>query len=249
MLFQLLSSMAKKKWDKATSPRPPHTITPIKDLTQGSAIEINPVPLILSQGNGSSIKTIDRSMVIAVSEITQHSGRLFRCYLSQEEGAFLQFATSNSSLDILECRLFQPYDEIVPMWDNVEPGEDQDLSWSFWLADDPDPDVGGLIGCPIMPSKNDDLGEDGQPKFFQRSWLPSNKRILPFELNEHLISQSGDVTELKHLMMNYRRPLKGNQTEYLLVSCVESNDEASVNFWLGIDIQVSDLTVYAPATT
>ena len=134
---------------------------------------------------------------------------------------------------IIELRLYRPYKEIVPA--------DTD-EWAFWLLDDPDPDKGGMIGCPVM--QGDDT--DGSIPY-QRSWNPSGLRVQPYQVDENILDVQGNITRVRHTMMHYHRSLTDPKlSEYMLVSAVERAGEASVCIWLGVDLDRSDLTAYPP---
>lgn len=238
MLFKLLSAMAQKRWTAATSttPPPPHTETPLADVTQRSMIEISTVPLILAGAAKSLLKPIPgRNIVTAIGGLSFLGHKFYRVYLSQGEGAFLHLVVATDPKKILECRLYQPYHEIVP----EKNGKDE-KDWAFWLLDNPDPKFGGMIGCPIMQGKNEDGGIQ-----YQRSWVPSNpQRIQPYIVAEVVLDIEGHYSTFQHTMMHYERQLNDTLKEFLLVSAVENLGEASVNMWLGMDIETTDLSIY-----
>jgi hypothetical protein len=237
MLFQMLSAMAQKRWAASTSstPPPPRTVTPLADLTQRGMVEISSIPLILAEGANSLLKPLPgRNIVTAIGRLDYNSLHFYRVYLSQGDGAFIHLAVGSDPKKLLECRLYQPYYEVVPQQSGAN-----ELSWEFWLKDNPDPQVGGMIGCPVMQGKN----EDGAIPY-QRSWLAGGLRVQPVLATENLLDIDGNNTRFSHTMMHYGRRLNDTVNEYLLASAVETPDSASVNMWLGIDIEVSDLTIY-----
>lgn len=253
MLFKLFSAMAQKRWTAATdhTPPPARTLTPIADMTQRSAINISPIPVILAQGAKSLLKPLpEHHVIIAIGRLAYGGLGFFRVYLSQGDGAFLHLAVGADGKTLLECRLYQPYHEVVPLWASLDaqkrgmlPGNalDESLNWEFWLRDDPNPQIGGMIGCPSMPGKN----EDGAI-LYQRSLASGmlGQRIAPLTASETLLDIEGHGTKLQHSLMGYGRALNETVNEYLLVAAVESPAGASVNMWLGIDIDHTDLTLY-----
>lgn len=249
--FQLFAAIVRKRLQAATVNTPPavHTDTPIASLTQRSRIDISTVPIILARGSGSLIDIITGSNIVsAIGKLSLPIGApsfshpeqsyidFYRLYLSQADGVFLHLAVSrNDPKTVLECRLYQPYHRIVPT---------SKEEWEFWLLDNPDPNVGGMIGCPIMPGKDDD-----GPLQYTRTWIASNQRIEPFGVAESIVDEQGDITTMSHTMMHYARPLTDPKlAEYLLVSVVETYGatEAAVYMWLGVDVDQSDLTAYPP---
>jgi hypothetical protein len=220
--FTLLAAIAKKQM--TTSTPPPRTKAPLR-LSQGSAVEISVVPLVLAEHAGALFDhdLADRHTIIAVGRYALFGINFVRAYLSQNDGAYLHFATKGDA--IVETRLYRPYSEQIPT--TVD-------EWSFWLAEED-----GYIGYPIMQSKD----EDG-PKQYQRSWSASDAHIDPALVTELIVDLPGATTAVHHQMMHYSRALNDTLAEHLLVSAVQTGDGMSVNMWLGIDITPQDLTVY-----
>ncbi len=265
MLFTLLGAMAKKHWQAATTDATPipHTTTPITNLTQRSAVDFGAasIPLILAQGNGSIIQAVaDRNMIYAIGTLRYLGHTIYRAYLSQSEGAFLHIAVADSKpTEVLEFRLYQPYTEFVPLWQTPEdaaakgvPQPDMALVWSTWLLDNPDPQIGGLIGCPTFYGKPTDLDPSTDPQtpyLYHRTWTPGDGRVQPVTTIEQVLDGDGGTIRIEHDMMSYARPLKdATKFEYLMVSAASGPDGASVVYWLGVDMTPTDLTVYPPAT-
>lgn len=225
--FGLLSAIAKKHIMMTHHEVPPQrTRAPLR-LSQGSVADINMVPVILAEDAGSLLKSVtERQTVVAVGRYSLQGLDFTRCYLSQDEGAYLHFACRSDH--ILETRLYQPYAEVIPATAD---------EWRFWLDD-----TDGYIGYPIMQSKD----EDG-PLQYQRTWSASNERIAPMQAVEWIVDIDGASTRAQHQMMHYSRSLNASVTEHLLVSAVEMNDGMSVNFWLGIDVTTPELAVFPAA--
>jgi hypothetical protein len=254
-------------------------------MTQRSAVKIEPIPLIMTQTSGSLITNISgRNIVTGVGKLRYKGHLFYRIYLSQGEGTFIHLAVQESApLKILECRLYQPYHEIIPIYactaeeaaametsppaELIAPvGTDFDQIWSFWLKDDSDPNVGGMLGCPMMPGKNPEIDEitgefkipldqnpgidpaTSQPWLYTRTWVPSNQRIMPTISIETVVDVDGGAAMVNHQMMAYARKLGTTEFfEYMLVSVSQTDAghaEASVNFWLGMEIDAAHLTIY-----
>lgn len=210
------------------APKPMRTKTPLR-LSQGSAVTISITPLILADDAGALFKS-DLSMdhkIYAVGQLSLFGVTYYRAYLSQSKEGFIQFAMKDGEL--LETRLFRWYDEIEP---------DTAVDWAFWLAD-----ADGYIGLPTARSHDSDGGLS-----YQRTWGGGDQRIPPFLAVETLVGETGFTTTARHRMMLYGRALKDPQlAEHLLVSVVETDTVASVNFWLGLDLAAQDLTVFPAA--
>ena len=220
--FSLLSAIAKKKM--TPTPSLQRTKAPLR-LSQGSAVEISVVPLVLAESAGALFDhdLADRHTVIAVGRYPLFGINFTRAYLSHNAGAYPPSATKGDPL--VETRLYRPYSEVIPT--TVD-------EWSFWLAEED-----GYIGYPIMQSKD----EDG-PKQYARSWSASEARISPVAVTEVILDINENSTVIRHQMMHYSRILENTLVEHLLVSAVETGDGMSVNMWLGIDITIPDLSIY-----
>lgn len=245
MFWQYFEAIAKKQW-AGPAPQLPKTITPIEGLSQRAALEINSVPIILASGAGSLIKNFPgHHSVVAVGKMAHTGMDFYHVYLSNDPGTYIRLVVAQTDpKTILESRIYQRYDEKVIPYQTVaeatQAGDEEPKSAEFWLLDNPDPNIGGLIGCPIMPGKFD----DGNIQY-QRTWASENRlRIQPFIMTEYILGMDGSTSVVSHQTMHYGRGLTDSQSEYLLVSMVGQDGGArnSLNSWLGMDIEVSDTT-------
>jgi len=223
MSFWSLLKVIKQNNLAANAPKPLRTKTPMR-LSQDSAMSISITPMILAEAAGAMFKSDlpTDEKVFAVGSISLFGQNFYHSYLSQVEGAFIQICSHNDK--VVDMRLFRPLDEVIPA------SEDD---WEFWLENED-----GNIGRPSIQTKDGTI--------FDRAWGGGDQRISPFILDESVLDVSGANSIVKHRMMLYKRPLTDPKlTEYLLVSAVQTHNEASVNLWLGIDLAASDLTVYA----
>lgn len=219
--FSILSAITKKHM--ITEAKPFRTPAPLR-LSQGSAVDINIVPLVLAE-HGGALFSPDLPLhhtIVAVGQYSLFGLRFTRCFLSQQDGAYLHFVRKGD--DIVESRVYVPYLELTPATSE---------EWAFWLAD-----LDGYIGYPIMQSKD----QDG-PIQYSRSWNPGNTRVPPLATTECLADMTG-TQAIDHQLMHYTRELDDSLCEHMLVSAVETNEGMSVNFWLGIDLAITDLTVF-----
>lgn len=221
--FTLLTAIAKKKLTVETV-MPTRTAAPLR-LSQGSALTLSIVPVVLAEHAGSLFghDIAERHTIVAVGRYAMMGLNFTRCYLSQSDGGYLHFATKGNQ--IVETRIYKPYAEQIPA--TAE-------EWAFWLAD-----LDGYIGYPVMQSKD----EDG-PVQYQRSWSGGDARISPMQPVEGIVDSTGAAITVRHQMMHYTRALADDLAEHMLVSAVQTDDGMSVNFWLGINLDVPDLTVF-----
>lgn len=229
----LLGAIARKKFMATPqAPKPARTATPLR-ASQGSAVEIELVPMILANSQGAMFGDFPtNNTVVAVGQFTIFDGavRYYHIYLSGQEGSFLSIAMRGTA--IIETRLYRLYTEANP-----ESSDD----WAFWLDDD------GFIGKPTATS----LDVDGAIPF-NRAWGSGSTRIAPYTPIEMIVDSTGDFTRLHHMMMQYSRPLKDEKiAEHLLVSAIAENSTipSGVTFWLGIDVDPSEIKVYPAADT
>ena len=133
------------------------------------------------------------------------------------------------------------------------PDPDLALVWSTWMLENPDPNIGGFIGCPTLYGKLTDLdpastSDPKTPFLYHRTWTPGNGRIMPIHTVENLLDSDGGTTRVEHDMMSYARPLTDNtKFEYLTISAISGPNIGGVVYWLGLDMTPNDLTVYPPA--
>lgn len=213
------------------APKPPRTRMPMR-LSQDSAVTISATPLVINEAAGSLIKSDlpPDHKIVAVGELALYGIQYLRAYLSNSDGAFIQFATRGDK--VVETRLYKPYTEVIPASTD---------EWNFWLGQQ-----NGYIGAPVVQSRE----EDGLLSY-QRTWGQGDQRIDPIIATEQILWADGTRSSLRHSLMHYARTLAAapqqSLAEYLLVSVVETPSGASVNFWLGMDIAEADLTVFPAA--
>jgi hypothetical protein len=262
MLWQYLAAFSQKKWNAAQAVALPKTITPLAGLSERSALEIGPVPLILAQAAGSLLKTITGQHSVSAVGQMNHTGMTFyRVYLSNDPGTFIHLAVAqNDPKSILESRIYQPYKQLIVPYSTMAQaaaaGGSPDQSWEMWLLDNDDPSIGGMIGCPVMLGDAADDPRANEPGIdpstlgipYARTWSANNGlRIPPLSVNEYMLRADGDKTVMQHQMMHYGRALDTETDEFLLVSAVTNDTGSSLNTWLGMDIKIDDLIVYPSA--
>ena len=190
----------------------------------GMTMPVDSSPFVLAAGltkvqppEGGGMVSVEVVGVLRDGAVMLH-----RLYLAGGKAFFQLHLGADGRPD--ECRYFTRLDEVTPA-DGQE--------WGLWL----DP-AQGMIGWPSFQTK------DG--KMYGRVWAPSNDRVPPRKMEEHL--QFVDHLEERQLqMMLYGAPTGGAppapQTEYILVSAIEATGQAWVEIDAGIDINPAALTL------
>jgi hypothetical protein len=239
-LFTLIKDVAAKKYDKLTaSPeyKPERTPVPM-GLHQGTMVELPELDLALAQADGSIMPSIDLTQQItAVGRQAVFGLNVYHAYLS-DGSSFLRIIAKNN--DVREIQLFTMRDEIIPA-----AKED----WEFWLGrwgKDSDGngymEEYGLIGWPQFQV-------DGPPQIvYNRAWTPSEAGIEPAQYSETIVAMDGTVNRVKHEACEYVRVI-GTGTnptnELLLVSLAQCGDDASVDIFIGIPLNIKDMKILA----
>lgn len=218
---------------------PSVTMTPVRGLHQGSRV-------VLDTAAHTGVN-IDDSLIDLtvfgehrVSLVTMWGGvgcNTYRAYLDGQHGAFIHMKEDRGAKgQMTECRLYTSYEEeIVPLWNSRwDKGYmgDETLLWDFWLEADSNPVRGGVIGNNVIYA-----GFCGPQ--YKRLWNPGTTRIPPVVIKEVILMNPGAVI-INHQMMEYGRTLAdGLKVEYFLISAVTTEEGASVNMWLGLDLDVT----------
>lgn len=240
-ITQLIQGViAQKQAEQAPKPARTITATPLR-LAQGSRLNIQPMGLLLANGQGSIFRnvTLDNHQVVAVGTFGLfNTVRYYHVYLSGLEGGYLALAVNNAN-KLIESRLYRLYTEVNPT--SIE-------EWKFWLVEGQRnvSDDDGYIGKLYANS----LDEDG-PVEYTRDWGGNAPRMDPLTPIEVLVDINGGQTRLHHRLMQYSRPLSGDNkiAEHLRVSAMAENstDPSGVTFWVGIDVDPGEIQVF-PAT-
>jgi hypothetical protein len=208
-----------------------------KDLPLGirmsGIVEIPQVDFILG-GDQLKIKHPgDANVVISYGHFPVGDSVVRRFYLDASGIVYMLQIVTDRTNTVEECKLFMPYDEIIPD------------DWEFWLGE-----RDGYIGYEIFDIK------DGTRYF--RVWDSDRKtvveqddqgnqitRIPPMEYIETVyLSPWGEESEtVKYDSMLYGRQVNENLDEYLLLSAVSEKDGASVQIMVGIELQPASIKV------
>lgn len=193
----------------------------------GMPMVLDPTPFILAEGltkvtPPAALSANGTVGVEAVGTASDKAGTYHRLYLD-DEAAFFQLVLSAEGYPA-ECRYFRRIDEVQPA--------DKD-EWAFWLDK-----TDGMIGWPEFETK------DGQ--LYHRAWSPGDARVQPRALEEKIETLKGESGR-KLAAMLYARPTGGAapapETEYLLVTAVQTGAAAYVELHAGIDINPTALSL------
>ena len=217
------------------------------NLTQDSAVAFTGFQLVLAEADGSLAgKVATEQMVTAVGKQRIFGLDVYHSYLSDGK-SFLRTISRNGTVQ--ELSLFTSKDEIIPQ---------TQADWEFWLGSYQRDSTGewlrdsngntliaehGLIGWPQFQV-------DGEPPIvYTRAWGPGPEGTLPISYNEMISTglEGGD-SMVNHESMEYVRQLGDGptvSTESLLVTMSQCNGEASINIFVGIQIDPKDIKVLA----
>ena len=247
--FNLLSSVvaAKINHKGEVNMSKTRTLTPL-NLTQDSLVRMDGPEVALAQVDGSIIpNVVGEQRVIAVGKQTIFGLTVYHSYLSDGK-SFIRTIVKNDKPT--EVTLFSLRDEIVP-----SSKED----WEFWLGRYQKDSSGNFVrdsltGKAIIAEYGligwQQFQVDGPPQIvYNRSWLPSSEGIEPIEYDEEInTGLEGGTSYVHHDSMEYVRLIgedTSKTTELLLVSMLQMNNEASINIFVGINLNSEDIKVLA----
>ena len=191
----------------------------------GMTIPVDPTPFILAANvtHVQALEDVTASGLIsveAVGEVSTDEVRWHRLYLPGGQCFFQVHLDAEGQPD--ECRYFSLLDEVVP------PSQEE---WAFWLDA-----AEGAIGWPEFQTK------DG--KVYTRVWAHGNARVAPRVLTESLTNATGTTSRVRQAML-YAAPTgaaaPAPPTEYMLVAAAEQADQAWVEIFAGIDVNIGML--------
>ncbi|MDD3446465.1 MAG: DUF2491 family protein, partial [Zavarzinia sp.] len=193
----------------------------------GMPMVLDPAPFVLAAGATKVAAPMALSDsgtigVDAVGTLNDGRGTYHRLYL-EDEAAFFQLVLDAEGHPS-ECRYFRRIDEVQPV--------DRD-EWAFWLDK-----AEGMIGWPDFETK------DGQR--YARVWSPGASHVPPRDFTEE-IEQLRGKSERRLATMLYARTTgaaaPAPETEYLLVTAVQTKAQAYVELHAGIDINPAALSL------
>lgn len=200
------------------------------DMHPGSLVTIPEIDLVLAESEGSILpKITGNQTVTAMGQYQLFGLDVFHSYLSQD-GAFIRTVAKGDK--VMECAIFVRRDRI-------EPQSEED--WAFWLGHYHDGDFAeaGLIGWPQFQV------DDPEKIIYDRSWNPSVSGIKPITFMETVTHKSELREMVNHEAMEYSRRLSTDIVETIFVTLAHSGNQASVDIYVGIPLNVNNLKVLA----
>lgn len=236
-MLKILGAMAKQRVAAASAPRaarPVRTRAPL-GLHQESAVEFSPVAQVLVAAAGGMMPEFEHNQfVTAVGRFQMFGFDVFRSYLSDGRSFIQTVADRADPARAVECRLYVTHHQAVPA---------AEAEWNFLLAE-----ADGYIGYPMFQLD----APGGQQVQYPRLWSPGPSRIEPVVSHETLVHASGATSRVEHRSMQYARRLGGGSetdlSEYLVAAAVISDEGATFDVFLGLDLDVpATLKVFASA--
>lgn len=225
-LFDIIKRSFAKKLDQETVEEPKNGIGPL-EANVGSLVTFLDVDVNLFRFNGS-IATFPRqtSAISLITESKMLNVTVFNYYIGDDH-CIEAIQTQKG----LELKLWCHRDTILP-----QSTED----WSTWLGRYEKQDDGtsvliehGLIGWPTFCI--DDLNIT-----YTRNWYSGDEPREPVEYITHTVNNSINI---KSYAMEYKRQLTEDMNEYLQVHTTVTSTNASVNIWIGLDLDPSSITI------
>ena len=243
-LLAILTTITNKHiGTKTVHPEMARTPTPL-GMHQGSVVEMPDIDIALSQSDGSIIKApVGTQIVTAVGKYHLFNLDIYHVYLN-DGISYIQIITKNDVPQ--EARLFTSHAEILPQ--SVE-------DWEFWLGSYQKTPNGEFARDASGNSIRKEFGLIGWAQFqidgpptviYNRTWNASSEGIDPIAYVETITDSRGHVTTAKHEACEYFRHLtsaKDSVIEYLTTTMVNQNNEASVNIFIGIPLDLQNLKI------
>ncbi len=175
--------------------------------------------------------------VVSFGKFAVGDSMAYRFYLDSSAGPYMLQIVADSKKVIEECKLFMPYDEVLPS------GPDD---WGFWLSEED-----GYIGLSVFDTKTSVRyfrvweNPDAVRVLEQGSSEAQIDRIPPERFIEKIyLDPYGESTEtITYDTMLYGRKVTENVDEYLMVSAVDESDGASVQLMVGIELAPTSIKV------
>lgn len=206
------------------------------DLHPGSLVTLPELDLILAQAEGSIFPTIDSTQTVismgkSVGYQTLFGLDIYNSYLSDQK-SFVRTVADPKTNKILEVTLFTLHDRIMPS--TVE-------EWELWLGKYANGTLSeaGLIGWPQFQI------DGSTPIIYNRAWLLGDQGIAPTKYQETVINSDKKIETVNHEAMEYVRWLSDSTAEQLYVTVTKQTHDTSINIYIGIPLNKSNLKVIA----
>lgn len=244
-LLNILKTVMKNNLNKDQDNPVLTTQTPL-GAHQGSVVTLPEIDFALAEADGSICVPPSGTLVVtAVGKYILFGLDVYHCYFGYE-GAFLQLVTKANNMNVEQARYFHLRSEIQPR---------NSQEWEFWLGSWQKNDQGeflrdgngiaikleeGLIGFPQFQV------DTNPPLIYDREWQPGAGSVNPVKITEKVLDVSGQTHYIKREAMEYSRSLSDNdptKVESLLACVVEDNNSASVNIFIGIQLEHAAIKV------
>jgi hypothetical protein len=249
-LLSIIATISAKQLgiqDRALAPEERPSVqspTPL-NMYQGSAVVLPQVDIALAQVDGSFVKPLTCTQIVTAQgkyEFLNHV--IYNAYLAHGK-AYVQLVCDTGD-KLLEARLFTHYAEVVPT--TVE-------EWEFWLGACVRDHQGHVVLDSLSKPVVKDHGLIGWPQFsidgppatvYDRAWPTGPQGVPPVKFTETITGPDGTVTLVQHQAMEYFRKIgDGTVTESLLATACQAPDDASVNIWVAIKLDINNIKVFA----
>jgi len=197
----------------------------------GGLVSIDQSDFILNRGNLQFESPGKEHVVKAWGTYDVHGIQFHRFYLmgkENEEESVIETASIDGKVE--EIKLLRNFDEIFP---------DNNDEWEWWLKE--------AIGDTIFETVDNEGEENEVVTTYHRQWDDSTERVNPTHFKETIyLDRYGDNVESMEVSgMLYGRPTdeEENTTEFLMIGCEETDEEASVRMLIGINIGEADIKV------
>lgn len=245
-LLNMLSYIAQKHLTVDNTVPVKKTDTPL-GLHQGSIVTMPDIELALAQVDGSLIKPVSGNQIVkAVGYYRLFNRTVYHAYLDDGSN-YLQIVTDAAN-NVTEVKIWTSYAEINPQ-------SEQD--WEFWLGSWQKNEQGNYIRDVNGIAIRKEFGLIGWTQFqvggppasvYNRSWLPSSTGIDPVKFIENIIDSQGNCSVISHEAVEYNRQLTeaaDSTVESLLASVSQTESEASINIFVGIAVDYTNLKIIA----
>ena len=248
-LLSILGAVMRKRIAGDTSPAVVHTPTPMS-LYQGSVVTLPTVDLALAQVDGSLLTPpVGDQIVTAVGWYTLFDHLIYHVYLG-DGTSYLQLVMNGTGQPgdrVAQVRLWTSRAEVLPQ---------TTADWEFWLGSYVKDADGALVRDAWGKTTLQESGLIGWPQFqidnpqtiYDRAWQSGPEGIAPVAYTETIQSADSLVSQIRHESCEYFRNLGDPSqptVESLLASLNQTNGAASVNIWIGIELDASAIRVLA----
>ena len=235
-LAGMLAHIVSRQVSRVTSgapPKPFRSPAPL-GLHQQSAVQFDATMQVLHQVGGGVLPQFETSQSVTSVGRMSHSGNEFvRSYLSGGKCFVETVPDRQDRTKSVQSRLWVEIMDIVPA---------TAAQWADLLRPDE-----GLVGWNAFQL---DATAVRAAVIYGRAWAPGGAQwVPPVKVTENVAGLNGVSMPVEHEMMLYSRPLENGGGEYLLADVMKTEEAASLDVFIGVDILPSQMTVLASAVS